>query len=411
VVEDALRDGWARLREGASRPRAGDLGPLLATTAGRWLAIAVACTAVLTLAGLALLWPGDTGLPGSARATGTVPGEVIRVESLPCAAGAQQRCRRGHFSVEGREVTIDLGPARSAPAIGVGDAVRLMRPNGDPRVAPAADARVRYEFVEVDRRSAVLWVCVLAALVAVALLRWRGVLAVIGVALSVLIVVSFVVPAILAGEPALLVALVASLAVMFITLVLTNGVGAQMLAASLGVTATLVLTCLIAVVAVGITHLDGTSDLETLAVNARADAISLRGIILAGMLVGALGVVADTAVTQASAVMALRRTNPGLAAGRLYREALTIGRDHLSATIHTLVLAYAGAALPLLLELELGHVSSLDAVNGQAIAGPIVATVVGCLALICAVPLTTGLSAVMIARVPAHALPHHPHAH
>jgi uncharacterized membrane protein len=131
------------------------------------------------------------------------------------------------------------------------------------------------------------------------------------------------------------------------------------------------------------------------------------------MLVGALGVLADTAVTQASAVMALRRADPRLSARRLYREASVVGRDHLSATIHTLVLAYAGAALPLLLVMRQAQLPAGDALDAQAIAEPIVATLVGCVALIAAVPLTTGLAAALIARVPAGALPAggHGHAH
>jgi uncharacterized membrane protein len=132
------------------------------------------------------------------------------------------------------------------------------------------------------------------------------------------------------------------------------------------------------------------------------------------MLVGALGVIADTAVTQASAVTALRRTNPALGARRLYREAFTVGRDHLSATIHTLVLAYTGAALPLLLVMRQARLPLGDALNAQTIAEPIVATLVGCIALIAAVPLTTSLAATLVARVPADALPAdhgHGHAH
>ena len=81
-------------------------------------------------------------------------------------------------------------------------------------------------------------------------------------------------------------------------------------------------------------------------------ALSLQGVVLASMIVGALGVLADTAVTQASAVMALRRASPDTTASGLYRGAFVIGRDHLSATIHTLVLAYAGASLPRLNPIE-----------------------------------------------------------
>jgi uncharacterized membrane protein len=129
------------------------------------------------------------------------------------------------------------------------------------------------------------------------------------------------------------------------------------------------------------------------------------------MLVGALGVLADTAVTQASAVMALRRANPSLGVRRLYGEAFVVGRDHLSATIHTLVLAYTGAALPLLLIMRQSRLPLADVVNAQTIAEPIAATVVGCIALIAAVPLTTSLAAALVARIPSSAVPADTHGH
>jgi uncharacterized membrane protein len=124
-------------------------------------------------------------------------------------------------------------------------------------------------------------------------------------------------------------------------------------------------------------------------------------------------VLADTAVTQASAVMALRRANPALGARRLFSGAFTVGRDHLSATIHTLVLAYAGGALPLLLVLRSSGVGLDDGLNTQDVAEPIVATVIGCLGLVLAVPLTTLLASLLIVRVPAELVPddHHAHAH
>ncbi|MBN1530361.1 MAG: YibE/F family protein, partial [Thermoleophilaceae bacterium] len=149
--------------------------------------------------------------------------------------------------------------------------------------------------------------------------------------------------------------------------------------------------------------------LATLAARARSDTLSIQGVILAAMLIGALGVLADTAVTQASAVMALRRAAPALDVRRLYREAFVVGRDHLTATIHTLVLAYAGASLPLLLVLRSSGTPTGDALNGQSVAEPIVATLVGCFALIAAVPLTTALAAALVARIPAETLPdaHH----
>jgi uncharacterized membrane protein len=123
-------------------------------------------------------------------------------------------------------------------------------------------------------------------------------------------------------------------------------------------------------------------------------------------------VLTDMAVSQASSVMALRQADPQLGPRALYRGAFAVGRDHLSATIHTLVLAYVGAALPLMLVLRDAHVGLGDALNGQIVADPVVATLVGAIALVVAVPATTGLAAVLVARVPAAALGgHRGHAH
>ena len=321
-----------------------------------------------------------------------------------------QRCRRLIVDIGGKRVPLTLGPVTVASDVHPGDRIRVLKVV----LAPGTDdlgTVEPYTFVGVDRhRSVVLLAIVLAALALVAL-RWRGLLAVIGVGLSLVLLTTFVVPALLAGKPAILVALVGSLAVMFVTLVLTNGVGAQTLAAALGTSATLLLTSLLAALASNLASLDGKVSELSSTLSTQNPGLSLQGVVIAGMVIGALGVLADTAVTQASAVMALRRANPLLHARDLYRSALTVGRDHLSATIHTLVLAYAGASLPLLLVLDATHSTVTDSLNFQDTAEPIVATVIGCAGLIAAVPLTTLLAALLISRVPATSLPHSSHAH
>jgi uncharacterized membrane protein len=370
---------------------------LARTRAGRRLIGAVAAILALTLVGLVALWPYGWN-PGPS-VSHTVPATVQRVTDTECGGGTGAACRIITVAVKGGTATLGLGPVRNAPDLGPGTHVRLL------------DAGAHYEFAEVDRRGSLVWLAVLLAVVAAAFLRWRGVLAIVGVALSFALVVRFLVPAILSGRPVLLVALVTALAVMFVTVGLTHGLGAQSLAAVLGITATLALTCGLALLAVRFTHLDGTSQLDMLSVKAGSQTLSLQGVILAAMIIGALGVLADTAVTQASAVMALRRANPAYGTSALYREAFVVGRDHLSATIHTLVLAYAGAVLPLLLVLSMANVATSDVLNSQSIAEPIVATIVGCLGLIGAVPITTALSAWLVARLPLDAVPAHAHAH
>jgi uncharacterized membrane protein len=391
-----------RARRG-NRPRA-RRAPVRPTSGGGWLdrrllTVLTVALAVATAAGLAVLWPSGA-IPHLRDAPPAGHGaHVVGVRDAACEGPAGGRCTWATVSVDHHRARVDLGPAPTAPRLTVGEAIRVGR-----ATVPATrttPARTSWTFVDIDRHGSLLWLALIAIALSALVLRWRGLLAALGVAISLWLVMTFLIPALLAGEPALAVALVTALAVMFVTLVLTSGVGPQTLAAALGIGSTLLLTALIALVAVSVAHLDGRTDDLSTYLSTIGPGISLQGIVLAGMVIGALGVLADTAVTQASAVMSLRHSDPDLGARGLYRASLRIGRDHLSATIHTLVLAYAGAALPLLLVTRYSGLGPVDAVNTQDIAEPIVAALVGCLGLICAVPLTTGLAAVLVARAPA----------
>jgi len=369
----------------------------------------VAVLLLATVIGLIALWPSQQPGRGPSEAFGgkSLPATVTATGNIRCPGPTTQLCSRITIRVaHGRTSTITLGPANIAPSVGAGAHIRVARVN-----APAAAGAEPYSFVDYDRHGSLLWLAIAFAVLAVMLARWRGLLALAGVVLSLLLVTKFIVPAILDGSSPLLVSLVGSLAVMFVTLGLTNGVGAQSLAAALGIGVSLVLATVLADVYAHTAHLNGySSDLATV-LRQFTTKVSLEGVVVAGMVIGALGVLADMGVSQASAVMALRRANPALGPGRLYREAFAVGRDHLAATIHTLVLAYVGAALPLLLVLQSARAGFFDAVNTQDVAEPIIATLVGSIGLIAAVPLTTGLAALLVARVPAEALPHDHHAH
>jgi uncharacterized membrane protein len=377
---------------------------LLATTSGRVLVGAAAALALFTVVGLVVFWPGHLPAGKQQAFGGTTRGaKVTAARIVRCPGPTAQRCRQVTARVSDgpdadKNLTLDLGPVTATPALTSGDRIRVQR----------SEAAGGYGFTDVDRRTPILWLGIVLAVLAIAVARWRGALALLGVALSLVIVVAFLVPAILDGSDPVLVSLVAALAVMFVTLLLTYGPGAQSLAAALGIGASLLLAALVGHAFVDAAHLDGrTGELPIATLG-----VSLQGIVLAGMVIGALGVLTDMAVSQASAVTALREADPSLGPRALYRGAFAVGRDHLSATIHTLVLAYVGAALPLILLLRSAHVGFTDAVNGQIVAEPVVATLVGAIALVAAVPLTTGLAAVLVARVPAGALQgHHGHAH
>jgi uncharacterized membrane protein len=388
------------------------LRELLRSPAGRALAAATGLLLALTVVAVIALWPsGDETATTGAFGGATIAATAQRVEIVPCGP-LEQDCRRVVARIDegpdtGRRVTLDLGPVEATQSIDAGQRIRVTRTTGAPPGTPP------YGFSDADRRAPLLWIFVAFAAVGVVVARGQGLLALVGLAASLVLVVTFLVPAMLDGSPPVLVSLVASLAVMFVTLGLTYGVSAQSLAAASGIGASLLLATLLGDLALSAASLEGRGgDLFPMLQQAGAGDVSLRGIVLAGMVIGALGVLTDTAVTQASAVMALRRANAALGVRALYREAFAVGRDHLAATIHTLVMAYVGTLLPLLLVLEAADVGVTDALNGQFLAEPAVATLVGSMALMASVPLTTLLAALLAVRVPVRALGSaHAHAH
>jgi uncharacterized membrane protein len=371
------------------------------------LVVAVGALALGTVVGLAALWPSasDHG-PSHAFGGKTFGATVVAVSDQRCPGPTEQRCRRLTVRLDdgparGRNTTLDLGPSDLVSRFSPGDHVRVQSV-----AAPEGSRRApEYQFAGLDRRGTLLWLVILFAGLVVVLARWRGVLAIVGFGLSLMLVVKFLVPAILAGSPPLLVAVVGALAVMFITVGLTYGFSPQSAAAILGISGSLLFAGVAGTIAVNAARLDGRSSELAISLSQTDSRLSLQGIVLAGLVLSALGVLADMAVTQASAVMALRRVNPELRARALFSGGFAVGRDHLIATTHTLVLVYVGATLPLLLVLQSAGVSSTDALNAQDVAEPIVATVIGAMALLLSVPLTTALAAALVSRVPADALP------
>jgi uncharacterized membrane protein len=196
------------------------------------------------------------------------------------------------------------------------------------------------------------------------------------------------------------------------TIPVAHGLGAKALAACLGTTCALLLTAGLASVFTGLAHLSGISSEGTAFLGATGIVPSLEGLLLAGMVIAALGVLDDLTVSQASTVMALRRANPALGFSALVRGALSVGHDHIAATVNTLVLAYAGASLPVLLIFGIGNTPFADAVNSEAVAEQVVGMLVGSVGLIAAVPITTVLAAALALRLPERALREtHAHAH
>ena len=257
---------------------------------------------------------------------------------------------------------------------------------------PGTDGGGDYVFVDVQRDQPLL---LLGALFAAAVLlvgRWTGLRALVGLATSLLVVTLFVLPALLAGENAVLVALVGSAAVMFGSLYLAHGITIQTSIAVLGTLASLALTVLLAEAFVPATGLTGAEASQANLLTGVVAGIDLRGLLLAGIVIGSLGVLDDVTVTQAAAVWELHVANPLRRPIDLYRAGLRIGRHHIGATVNTLALAYVGASLPLFVVFSLVGTEVRDALTREVVAQELVRAAIGSLGLVAAVPLTTVLA-------------------
>lgn len=240
----------------------------------------------------------------------------------------------------------------------------------------------------------------LFALAVICLGRWKGVRALVGLGISLGVLGVFVLPAVLEGGNPLAIALVGSSAIALTALYLTHGFSARTTTAVLGTLMSLVLVGVLAAVFVDLARFTGLSDEEATILQVFASQIDLRGLLLGGILIGALGVLDDVTVTQVSAVWELKAANPDYRVRDLYRSAVRIGRDHIASTVNTLVLAYAGASLPLMLLFTQADQGLVDVLNGEAVAIEVVRTLAGSIGLVASVPFTTAVAALVVAGDP-----------
>jgi uncharacterized membrane protein len=288
---------------------------------------------------------------------------------------------------EGDIGTLDVQP---------GDGVLLSRAPG-----PEGD---QYFIVDRVRDSALLWVGVAFVVMVLLTARFVGAASLLGLVASMLVLLRFVVPGILSGHNPVLISVAGAIVIMATTLFLSHGVGRKSAIALAGTSASLVLTALLATVVIEGARVTGVAseDAATLQVLS-AGGISASGLLLGGIIIGALGVLDDVTVAQSSAVFELRRANPLLGAVELYRRAMNVGRDHIAATVNTLVLAYAGASLPLFMLLAIQGDSLGIQLNREFVATEVLRALVGSMGIVAAVPLTTALAALIGRRTPVEA--------
>jgi uncharacterized membrane protein len=353
------------------------------------------------IVGLFVYWPDRGAAAPPTNRVLVQSADVVGVSSEGCAHLIGPDCRLIRIVLtegpyEGRRSYFALPAEEFAPALSPGDRVRVQR-NGPLRPDELEDPESQpFAFVDFERGRALYVLVFVFAMATVVLAGWQGFRSLIGLVISLVVVVGWIVPAILSGEPPIAIALIGGLAVTLATTALTHGTGLKSAAAVLGASATLVLIVAMSLAAVDLAHIAGLASEESNLLDARAEGnLSIHGLVIAGIVIGALGVLDDVTISQSSTVLALRRADPAMPRRRVFREAMAVGRDHLGATVNTLVLAYTGASLPLLLIFAGQSTPFFEAVGYEAVAEEIVATLVGSTGLVAAVPLTTGLATLL----------------
>jgi len=304
----------------------------------------------------------------------------------PCET-AQVRVHTGPD--KGQLVSVDQLGQAGLPSIHLGDRVLLVR-----GVGPSGTAT--YGFYDFQRSRPLTVLALLFALVVVAVGRWRGVGALVGLAMTWLVMVRFILPAILEGRDPVLVSLVGAAIIVLVVLFVAHGVNERTATAVLGTLISLVLVDVIAHFAVHASALSGLGNEETGFLQGFVAGVRVQGLLLGGIVIGSLGVLNDVTVTQASAIWEIHQANPARRFLELYRAGMRVGRDHIASTVYTLVLAYAGAALPILLLFTLASQPLGQVVTAENVAEEVVRALVGSIGLVLAVPLTTALAALVV---------------
>jgi uncharacterized membrane protein len=373
--------------------------------------------AIATVIGLVQLWPEqpavDEALSGVEYA---VPGvtfphaEVLAVsapcprtgpppagESLDQALEAQPAEACGEVGVRvlegdsrGETTTISVPPEVSTSGLQAGDEVELVRTPPQQGVPPT------YNLFGVDRTSVMWWLLGAFVLSVVAVARLRGVLALLGLVVGGFVLVEFMLPALVLGSSGLAVTLTGSSAIMFVVLYLAHGPSIRTSAALAGTLVGIAITALIGVVAIQAARLSGVRDESGQLLSTYVEDVSFQGLLTGALIVAGLGVLNDVTITQSSSVWELRAAAPAMSRVRLFASGMRIGRDHIASTIYTIVFAYAGAALSVLLLLFLYQRPAGQLLMTEDLSTEVITTLATAIGLVLSVPITTAIAALTV---------------
>lgn len=359
------------------------------------LAAVIVPLVALTAVGLVSLWPSDD-VPRAPEGFASERAHATVIDVHPCP-GEARGCRsatvevtRGAGAPRRAEAFMPFGA--QAPDVRPGDEVLLSYV----RQAPPGE---RYSFQDFDRTSPLLVLVALFVGGVLLLSRWRGFGSLGSLAFSLVLLVVFTLPALVQGGPPLPIAVVTAATIMVVTLYLSHGLNTRTTVAMVGTLLSLVVIGALGSVFTRLGRFTGLTDEGGQYIAAIAAQVDLSGLLLAGLVIGALGVLDDVTVTQASAVWELADADPQASRASLFARGMRIGRAHAASTVNTLALAYVGATLPLLLVFSAIELPFGSAISQELVAQEVVRGLVGGLGIVAAVPITTAIAAVVAATL------------
>src|SRR5919107_5264564 len=394
--------------------------------ANRILAAVLIPLPLLTLAGMAMLWPSGSkegislanpysAAPGVTFDTGTTqsvatescmqgvtqqgPGEQGQAQQSQTRQGQGSDCTFAFTEPDkgGSPVKVVINPDVAAShGVKPGDQIRYLNLS-NAQGASASQGSPAFIFVDFVRTLPIVLLALLYAAVVIAVARWRGLRALIGLVGAYFVLASFMLPGLVEGKPPLLLALVGSTVIVIGVLYFAHGFSARTSTALLGTIFGLVITALLAAWATDAATLAGVGSPDAATLSNVSANISISGIILCGLIISGLGVLNDVTITQSSAVWELYELAPGSSARKLFTSAMRIGRDHIASTVYTIAFAYAGAALPILIIVMLYDRPLGEALTSAELSEEVIRTLVGSIGLVLAIPVTT-LIAVLVVK-------------
>lgn len=326
------------------------------------------------------------------------PVRSICVEAGGAASGASASCGVTAARVldgahAGRTVAVGLQPNVVRTGLRQGDRVLLLDLTG-----AAGAGGGGFEFYRADRGSSMLWLAVLFVIVVVLVAWRRGIMALLSLGFAGLVVVGYLIPALLSGRPPVPVTLAASVLILIVMLFATHGVSLRTSVALVGAILGLGLSAGFAWFGVVGARLAGRGDDSAELLASTVHRVDVQQLVVASVILAGLGTLNDVTVTQTSALWELRDASPTMPRTELFRRAMRIGRDHVASTVYTLVFAYLGTALVLIVAVQLYRGTPADFLTAEDVAEEVVRTLVGGVALVLAMPITTGIAALVAAR-------------